>query len=50
MPKAHRKTNINKEDMATPHAAINEEEAEHHREMHTESSRRFKRERNGDRS
>ena len=34
MPKAQHKADTHKEDMATPHAAINEEEAaEHHREM-----------------
>ena len=33
MPKALQKTDTHKEDMATPHGAINEEEAEHHRGM-----------------
>ena len=33
MPKAHHKTDTDKEDMATTHGAINEEEAEHHREI-----------------
>ena len=33
MPKAQHKTDTDKEEMATSHGAINEEEAEHHREM-----------------
>ena len=30
MPKAHNKTDTDKEGMALPHGAVNEEEAEHH--------------------
>ena len=33
MPKAHNKTDTDKEGMALPHGVVNEEEAEHHREM-----------------
>ena len=33
MPKAHHKTDMDKEGMALPHGAVNDEEAEHHREM-----------------
>ena len=41
MPKAHHKTDMDKEEMATPHGAINEEEAEHHREMLQRGNSRF---------